>query len=548
MRLALIVFSLIIGIAATQSTLQAISTQSNLVNVRYETSNESFANPERGLPMRIDPPWATDAKGKDLKWDDVPWDFCGSGNNFSAYNHNTLTRLPNLETLKAGRARGQTLVMVRFHIAAFRNSELSSGFLNGLTQAFATVREAGVKIVPRFAYNYPKGGPDAPLKSILRHLDQLKPILSDNADVIAFMDAGLIGCWGEMHTSSNGFIDDSQGYRRLTDSGRKILEKLFETLPARRMVTVRYPEYKFQYFNSRNTNTEINAETANAPSQPISSNEAFTGSIKARWAHNDDCIICGEWNGGTYENPHSLKFGKANEVKDFLEQDTLYSLNSGELGAGYRPSVDSDQDGDGWQKDHDACERVLPLFAKVRFSTFNHNDDTVSMKRWQREGCLEEISQRLGYRFRLLEANMPDTGKPGATLTMNFTVQNDGWAVPYNPRLLEINLQNTSTGKVFALRLAGKRANNEDPRFWQPGKKYTVQVAAGLPSDMPAGNYRVGLVLPDPEPKLYDRAEYAIRLANKNVWQTNGVNDLGHVINLNASAAGTAHKGSSWFR
>ena len=544
MRTALIAFLLIASVVVIPGSLQAFNTRGELIHVRYEASNESFANPERGLPMRIDPPWATDAKGKDLKWDDVPWDFCGSGNNFSAYNHSALTTLPNLETLKAGRARGQTLVMVRFHIAAFRNSELSSGFLNGLTKAFATVREAGVKIVPRFAYNYSKGGPDAPLERILRHLDQLKPVLNENADVIAFMDAGLIGCWGEMHTSSNGFIDDSQGYRRLTDSGRKILEKLFETLPARRMVTVRYPEYKFQYFNSRNANAEI----ANAPSQPISGNEAFTGSIKARWAHNDDCVVCGEWNGGTYENPHSIKFGKASEVKNFLEQDMLYGVNSGELGAAYRPVAGSDEDGDGWQKDHDACKRVLPLFAKVRFSTFNHNDDAATVERWKKEACFEQIAQRLGYRFELLEANMPDNIKPGSSFNMNFIVQNDGWAAPYNPRLLEINLQNTTSGKVFNFRLEGKRANNEDPRFWQPGKKYTVQVEAGLPSDMPAGNYRVGLVLPDPEPKLYDRAEYAIRLANKNVWQTTGVNDLRHVINVNANVAGTAHKGSSWFR
>jgi Domain of unknown function (DUF4832)/Domain of unknown function (DUF4874) len=535
----------VVALSACTSTAKITPNSSvATTNVRFETSLENFANPERGLPMRVDPPWAKDANGNDLAWKDVPWDFCGSGNNFTAYNHNLLTQLPTLETLKAGRANGQTLILVRYHIAAFRNSDLSQAFLDSLNRDFTNVREAGIKIVPRFAYNYPKGGPDAPLERVLRHLDQLKPVLENNTDVIAFMDTGLIGCWGEMHTSSNDLMDISRGYRRLNDATKQILEKLFATLPKRRMITVRYPEYKFQYFNG----LQDDAQLENKPIAPISSTEAFNETMKSRWAQYDDCIACGEWNAGTYYNPHSTSNGKAGEVKDFLEQDLLYAPHSGEVGATHYVPATTDEDGDGWGKDHDSCARVLPLFAKVRFSTFNHNDDPVRMERWRNEGCYDEISRRLGYRFSLIEANMPTSIRPGSSFEMNFFVKNEGWASPYNSRLVEINLQNTATGQVYTLRLEGQRANNEDPRFWQPGGTYQVNVVGGLPSAMPVGDYRVALVLPDPEPALYNRAEYAIRLANKNVWDGTGINDLLHTVRIDSSAPGTAYQGSLWFR
>ena len=59
-------------------------------------------------------------------------------------------------------------------------------------------RKAGIKIILRFAYSIAMDEPDAPLSVILQHLDQLKPILQENKDVIAVLQAGFIGSWGRM--------------------------------------------------------------------------------------------------------------------------------------------------------------------------------------------------------------------------------------------------------------------------------------------------------------------------------------------------------------
>ena len=76
-----------------------------------------------------------------------------------------------------------------------------------LNSIFADIREAGVKAIIRFAYNqgpYPDSEPDASKAQILRHIEQLAPLLQNNADVIAWLEAGFIGAWGEWHTSTNG--------------------------------------------------------------------------------------------------------------------------------------------------------------------------------------------------------------------------------------------------------------------------------------------------------------------------------------------------------
>ena len=58
------------------------------------------------------------------------------------------------------------------------------------------MRGAGVKCILRFAYAQRIGEPDAPLSVVLGHLEQLAPIVQENVDVIAVVQAGLIGTWG----------------------------------------------------------------------------------------------------------------------------------------------------------------------------------------------------------------------------------------------------------------------------------------------------------------------------------------------------------------
>ena len=86
----------------------------------------------------------------------------------------------------------------------FKDKPISQEFLDNLQKDFDAVRNAGLKMIIRFAYtNTAKDGScnseykicppygDAPVQVVFHHIEQLKPLLQKNADVIAVMQEGM---------------------------------------------------------------------------------------------------------------------------------------------------------------------------------------------------------------------------------------------------------------------------------------------------------------------------------------------------------------------
>ena len=72
-----------------------------------------------------------------------------------------------------------------------------------------------------------------------------------------------------------------------------------------------------------------------------------------------------------------------------------------------------------------------------------------------------------------------------------------------------------------------------NPRTWLPGKPIIVEADLQLPDDLAPGEYKLYLSLPDPEPTLNDRPDYAIQLANPGLWDaTTGRHDLNAALTI----------------
>ena len=104
---------------------------------------------------------------------------------------------------------------------------MPSTYLTKLNTGFANLRKQGLKAVVRFAYNYPEtesdylNAQDATLSRVKRHITQLQPVLQANADVIAAVQGGFIGAWGEWHTRPTSSPPRQQGGRaRCVAAGR----------------------------------------------------------------------------------------------------------------------------------------------------------------------------------------------------------------------------------------------------------------------------------------------------------------------------------------
>jgi hypothetical protein len=185
---------------------------------------------------------------------------------------------------------------------------------------------------------------------------------------------------------------------------------------------------------------------------------------------------------------------------------------------------------DGLQPELARCEAATRTLARRSWTALNAGYFEGVLDLWRAEGCYDEIARRLGHRFALVDAELPDAITPGGELGLTFRVRNDGYAAPYNPRPVEVVLRHRATGAVTTL------PTGADPRFWAPGRTETVSIDAPLPMDLPRGAHDVALRLPDPSPRLRDRTEYAVRFANVDVWDAErGENRLGLETRVTAS-------------
>lgn len=391
--------------------------------------------------------------------------------------------LPGSAGFSAIRLTGKTLVHLNIRLDDYRQNDLPESLLNSLDQNFADIRSSGLKAIPRFSYNqgpYPDSEPDAPKAWILRHIQQLTPVLQKNSDVIAWLEAGFIGAWGEWHTSTNG-LDN------ITDK-RELLEALLVALP-NRFVQVRYPANIIEMYPSPND------------------------AVRARVAHHNDCFLSSDTDVGTYER-NGINTIERDQA--YLSELTRFTPMSGETCAPYPPRSE--------------CNSAIREMELLHFSALNEAYHKGIIRSWERGGCFDEINHRLGYRLALREAAFNQQVRPGGILNLKVELQNTGFAAPINPRSLYIVLYKDQSVHAVAL-------DQVQPIFFQPGV-FSFAAKLRLPSNLEQGEYRLALWLPDSAETLRNNPLYAIRLANENVWEENtGYNVLGQV-NVSQSAPG----------
>lgn len=393
------------------------------------------------------------------------------------------------------RSGGKTLAITLVRLDAYRDAPLDGALLTSLTAGFARARAAGIKVVLRFNYNNSQTA-DASRARILGHITQLEPILRANADVIAVMQAGFIGAWGEWHSSTNG-LDN-------TADRTAILTAILAALPASRQVQVRTPMFKDAAF----------------PGGPLTAAEAYTGTARARIGHHNDCFLASATDLGTYASP-------ASTWMSYVAADSRYTAVGGETCALYAPRT--------------ACAPALAEMTDKHVAYLNSEYNQIVLAGWDAGGCGAEIRRRLGYRFVLDQVAYTGAVAPGGELAVSFTIENRGFAAPFNKRPVEIVLSQGSTRLVA-------RLASIDARRWTAGASTSVSARLRIPATLAPGAYTLALRLPDDAPSLAADPRYAIRLANDGVWvDASGDNVLTTTLAIDADAPGPRASGATGF-
>jgi hypothetical protein len=373
-------------------------------------------------------------------------------------------------------ADGYRLMYTRINLDSYRDADLPAAFLASLEKGFATARQGGVKLIVRATYNYPRGeteyhdAKDASLARVKGHLAQLKPLLQQNADVIAFVQAGFIGAWGEWHTSSNDLTTP--------ENRTQIKDALLDAVPATRFIQFRYPPY-------------IQDWTPTLPALDAAINGAY------RIGFHNDCFLASQTDVGTYDENTGVRASQQqyNDALGDLAPFGGETCNPAD-DPGAIPRI--------------ACADILSEGARYNLTYLNDGYyRRLFHDNWTKGGCMAEVRRSMGYRLALVSASHPVSAARSSEISISVKLRNLGWARLYNPRSVVVVLRDPASGASYRIEASGG-----DPRQWLPGVETNATLAIALPNNVPTGTYDVWLALPDADSRLKDDSRYSVRLAN----------------------------------
>lgn len=426
-------------------------TDETINEITYTSSLEVISNPERGFMHN----WSVASEG-------------------TALNEVTLNSLAS---------ENVTIILRLYYLDAFKDSNLSTTQLDLIKTDFERLREAGIKCILRFAYNSDQNETDAPLSIIQSHLDQLEPIFADNSDIIAFVQAGFIGSWGEWHTTTNNLTT--------TENKKAVVNKLLEVLPEEIKIQLRTPLYKQEVFDY---------------TLAIDASVGYGTTDIARVGFHNDCFLASADDYGTYQN--------VTIEKSYISNEALFVPTGGET---CPPSGIPTA----------SCATADTEMALLKWTYLNLDWYGPVLNVWRNNSCFDDFERELGYRLLLKSASLKKEVTSNSSFELSLVMDNVGFAPVYNKKNTFLVLKSTSTGTSY------KKALSFDVRKVVPAVDYELNESVSL-SGIPAGQYELFLKIEDSHETLSDRPEYSIQLANSDAWEpTEGLNKLSHTLTIN---------------
>lgn len=420
-----------------------------------------------------------------------------------------------------------SLAQSYFYLTYLVGQKLTDEDFRTMQLYFDELQKQGKKAVLRFAYEKDFAGraPIGPtLEQALEHLEQLKPFLEKNKDLILVVQAGVIGAWGEWHSSVHG-LENSQ------EAKIAILEKLLSVVPQERNVQVRVPDFKNLLKDKPD--------------------------LYKRLSFHDDFIVIrpDRWDGDMHE-------GTANFAQ--IVEESPYLVVDGELPWGFwSVGADPDSPSAGWVIDGMQVARRLFLQHFTSLSVIHNykeqhannrfdenNPPEYSMKVWKKTMITEDslrsyhmpvsdsyfrkkdgtpvqrnvfdyIRDHLGYRIELQTLELPKKLQRDKENLLKLDVINRGFATVFGEHSVCFVLIDDKGIVTELAALANQpEANPIDWQPFEPGDTtctsliHSVNQSLTIPSTLLSGNYQLGLWIPDNSARLKYDARYAIRCAN----------------------------------
>lgn len=377
------------------------------------------------------------------------------------------------EKLARARSNRCALALIMYDLADYRDRELDAKKLDELSTTLTEARMNGLKVIVRAAYGFSKEtyrGDPQEVALILRHIEQMRPILQDNKAVIYTLQAGFLGPWGEWHSSNHGDPPDPTVRVQLLKALLDISEEM--------TVCVRRPSF------IRDT-----VESGLTPQE------------QSRLGLHNDALLASETDMDTYA---------ANERSDELKWVSNQCKAAPYGGETAAVSTFSQSD------------NTIAEFEQLHLSYLNltYNKDVLNAWRGQtyaNVNAFDYIEKHMGYRFELQTAEF--WHRPllkGELSRVRLRIANRGFAAAH----LKYSVALILTGDAGTASLP----LDCDLRTWYAGETAVLDVSLEIPEAFVGQDYNIGLRISDADPELAKDAHYRIAFSNSDVDYQKSVN------------------------
>lgn len=362
--------------------------------------------------------------------------------------------------------------------ATYVPAPLTLGFLENFQEALDNVRSAGLKVILRFTYNNPspsnppvQGGEDAPMSTILGHMNQLAPFIIANEDVIYTLQTGFIGRWGEWHNSTNS--NDTTAEHNI------FFDEFFRLFGHTQLsLETRYPSDVLDYLTYSHQDSPI-------------------------IGIHDDALASDDTDGGTFVSHSDTTHYTEAQLRNFtIENGQNFTFN-GETGAVY-PALQN-------------CQSFLSYAAQYHLSGLDVVFDPNVINYWIAQGCYNRIVSHVGPRLVLINSQLiiSDGYK---NIQLMLGLKNEGFSrvISKRPAYLVISHIYNSNGLSNTTPVAMQQLNLNINQI-DAGETINWSEKMQLNKALSAGTYTAALWLPDANARLQQYVSYNLLLNNVGV-------------------------------
>lgn len=394
---------------------------------------------------------------------------------------------------------------------------LTQDALEAFEATLDAVRQRGKTAIVRFAYDPWFNGStkcDPEQSVILGHLKQLGEVYARNTDVITFVELGMYGSWGEMHSSNVGSNENIA----------EALQTLLQCTPPEIKIGVRRPDIVAVWLG-------VN-QGSNYSGFDIHS-EAF---LKALAAKGDTILRVGMYNDGylgSYSDLGTIGMGESGHqmtremMVQWLETYSQHTPYGGELVANYNGDDPINtpaylaQEGFRTHTSYLNYEWHQPTILGWKEITFEGDDPEYNGK----DGYTY-VENHLGYRFILRSATIDTASPTGKSIDVTLGIENVGFG-------------NLTRKAIVSFIFKGETESHEvlpespiDPMAWLSRETTTLSAHLVIPQEMEEGTYELFIRISEYGDHKSDKNYHCIRFGNPSAQYdaTLGANKIGRFV------------------